>query len=302
MKRAAQDYSVVAQAALKASEEAATSKPTAGLYLVATPIGHSGDITLRALHLLAQADFVACEDTRVTGTLLTRYGIKAKLLPYHDHNAERQRPALLDKMLAGNVVVLVSDAGTPLIADPGYKLVQACLAEKISVTSLPGANAVLTALQLSGLPSDQFFFGGFLPAKTVARRQAIAAIKTVAATLIFYEAPSRITATLQELAEILGDRPAAVARELTKMFEEVRRGNLADLAKNFALQTTKGECVIMVGAAPEAAESDSNEVDALLRRTLKTHSVRDAAALVTAATAGNKRDIYARALSLAKKR
>ena len=222
----------------KRSEEGSGSdrscKPSAGLYLVATPIGNTGDITVRALELLKSCDAIACEDTRVTAKLLTRFGIRTPMLPYHEHNAAQMRPQLLARLAAGQVLALVSDAGTPLISDPGYKLVRACIEAGVAVTALPGANALLTALQLSGLPSDRFLFCGFLPNKTAARRAAIAELAAVPATLVMYESAQRLAGLLADLAEELGPRPAAMARELTKLFEEVRRGSLPELAAHYA--------------------------------------------------------------------
>lgn len=276
------------------------SKLPGGLYLVATPIGNAADITLRALETIARADVVACEDSRVTAKLLARHGIRAKLTPYHDHNAEAARPRLLAKLAAGGSVALVSDAGTPLISDPGYKLVRAALAQGLPVTAVPGASAVLSGLILSGLPTDRFFFAGFLPPRQTARRKAIAALAQVPATLVFFESMPRLAATLADLAAVLGGREAAVARELTKMFEEVRRGALAELAAGYAKSgPPKGEAVIVVGP-PAAAEADAAGLDEKLARALAAMSVRDAAAAVARETGLPRREVYARALALAR--
>jgi 16S rRNA (cytidine1402-2'-O)-methyltransferase len=232
-------------------EPAARFSP--GLYLVATPIGNLRDITLRALDLLGAADVVACEDTRVTAKLMARYGLAAPRIAYHEHNAERMRPHLIERLKSGAVVALVSDAGTPLISDPGYKLVRAALAEAIPVTSLPGPSSTLMGLVLSGLPCDRFLFAGFLPPKSVARRRALSELGGTRATLVFFETAPRLAAALADMAEILGDRQAAVARELTKLFEEVRRGSLGELTAQYrASGAPKGELVIVVAPVAPA--------------------------------------------------
>ncbi|HLN24236.1 MAG TPA: 16S rRNA (cytidine(1402)-2'-O)-methyltransferase [Patescibacteria group bacterium] len=278
------------------------SKPAPGLYLVATPIGNLDDITLRALKILQGADVVACEDTRVTGKLLSLLGISAQLTPYHEHNAERARPALMARIREGGVVALVSDAGTPLVSDPGYRLVRACIEDGLMVTSAPGASAVLTALQLSGLPSDRFLFAGFLPTKQGARRAALAELSKVPATLVFYESPRRLDDCLPDMAAVLGGgRDAAVGRELTKMFEEVRRGTLDELAAHYSTtDAPKGEAVIVVGPPGAEAATSEADLDSQLRQAMTEHSLRDAAALVCAATGLPKREVYARAVLLTK--
>ena len=276
-------------------------KPSPGLYLVATPIGNTGDITLRALELLKTADVVACEDTRVTAKLLTRFGIHAHTLPYHEHNAAGMRPKLMEKLRAGQVVALVSDAGTPLISDPGYKLVQAVVEAGLPVTALPGASALLTALQLSGLPSDRFLFLGFLPNKSAARRAAIEEVSGLGATLVCYESAQRLAAMLADLAETLGPRPAAVARELTKLYEEVRRGSLPELAAHYAeAGPPKGEVVVVIGppAESEAETLDEAGLDAALKRALATSSLRDAVAEIARLSGQPRKAVYARALAL----
>ena len=283
----------------EASAGDAASKLPAGLYVVAVPIGNLGDITLRALQTLAGCDAVACEDTRVTGGLLHRYGIKQKLISYHDHNALGRQPELLARLAAGEAVALVSDAGTPLISDPGYKLVQACRAAGYPVTALPGASALLTALACGGLPTDQFLFAGFLPSKPTAREKALLALKSIPATLVFYEAPPRLDATLAAMAKIFGaERPAAVARELTKLYETVETGTLAELAARFHTEKTpKGEIVLMI-APPAPTQAEAPPLDALLREALRTHSLRDAVAAVSAATGIKKSEVYQRALGV----
>jgi 16S rRNA (cytidine1402-2'-O)-methyltransferase len=275
----------------------------AGLYVVATPIGNLRDITLRALDLLAAADVIACEDTRVTEKLMSRYGLAGQRLAYHEHNAERMRPLLIGKLKAGAVVALVSDAGTPLISDPGFKLVRAAIAEGIAVTTLPGASAALAALVLSGLPSDRFFFQGFLPPKEAGRRRVLGELANLPATLIVYETGPRLAATLADMAALLGDRPAAVARELTKLYEELRRGGLAALAAHYAAAgAPKGEIVIAVGGLDEAAARaavSGDELDAALDAALATMSVKDASVAVADATGRPRREVYQRALILA---
>ncbi|MCG8512447.1 MAG: 16S rRNA (cytidine(1402)-2'-O)-methyltransferase [Rhodospirillales bacterium] len=273
-----------------------------GLCLVATPIGNAADISLRALRALETADAVACEDSRVTGRLLALHGIKNSLTPYHEHNAAKVRPVLMKRLKNGESVALVSDAGTPLISDPGYRLVTECIEAGIPVSAVPGASSVLTALQLSGLPTDRFFFAGFLSPKTAARKKALSEVAEIPGSLIFLESPKRLAATLADMAEILGPRSAAVTRELTKLFEEVRRGSLPDLARDYAEQgPPKGEVTLVVGPPAEAAEIDDGELDDRLREALADNSLRDAAALVSAATGLPRKRVYARALALSKK-
>jgi 16S rRNA (cytidine1402-2'-O)-methyltransferase len=266
---------------------------------VATPIGNAGDITLRALELLRRADRIACEDTRVTCGLLARYGIATPLLAYHEHNAARMRPLLLERLRRGETIALVSDAGTPLVSDPGYKLVRAVVEAGIPVTTLPGASAALAALVLSGLPTDRFFFAGFLPPRSAARRTALAELAGIAATLIFFESAGRLADTLADMAAVLGARDAAVARELTKLYEEVRRGTVTELAEHYApVDPPKGEIVIVVGP-PAAAEASEAVIDDALRAALATLSMRDAVAAVAASLSAPRRRVYARALALA---
>src|SRR5215469_583515 len=279
-------------------ETGAASKLAPGLYLVATPIGNLADVTLRALDVLHRADAVLCEDTRVTAKLLARYGIAATTQPYHDHNAERVRPAVLARLKTGAVLALVSDAGTPLVSDPGYKLVRAALAEGIAVTVVPGASAALTALLGSGLPPDRFLFAGFLPPKAAARQRTLDEIKDVATTLIFYESAPRLGESLADMAAILGPRPAAVARELTKLHEEVRRDNLAALAEHYSVAgPPKGELVVVVGPPMPATATDA-ELDRALGAALARKSLREAVDEVAAVTGARRRQVYARALAL----
>ncbi len=278
-------------------------KLPSGLYVVSTPIGNLGDVTLRALATLKAADVVACEDTRVTAKLLTAYGIKKPLLSYHDHNAENRQPEMLRRISEGQAVALVSDAGTPLVSDPGYKIVVACREAGLAVIAVPGANAMLTAMACCGLPSDRFCFGGFLPPKTSARRIELDAWKKLDATLVFHETPPRLAASLSDMAAVLGgQRQAAVARELTKLFEEVRRGTLAELSAHYASSPLpKGEIVVVIGRPEAAAESCGEDERAsalkLLSERLPRLSVRDAVAEVAKITGMKRKEVYALALS-----
>ena len=276
--------------------------PAPGLYVVATPIGNARDITLRALDLLAGAHVVACEDTRITGKLLSLHGISAKLTAYHDHNAARVRPALLARLARGEAVVLVSDAGTPLISDPGYRLVVEAREAGIAVTTAPGPSALLAALTISGLPSDRFFFAGFLPPKRGPRRRALERLVAIPGTLLLFESARRLTGALADMAAVLGPREAAVCRELTKLYEEVRRGALDSLAAHYkGAGPPKGEVVIVI-APPEAVAEDLDEeaIDGLLRETLAKASLRDTAARVALATGLPRRRLYRRALEIVK--
>jgi 16S rRNA (cytidine1402-2'-O)-methyltransferase len=275
----------------------------AGLYVVATPIGNLGDMTARAIETLKAADVIACEDTRVTGVLLQRFAIATPMTPYHDHNADRVRPQLIARLQAGDVVALVSDAGTPLISDPGYKLVRDCAAAGVATIPLPGPSALLAAAAVAGLPTDRIQFAGFLPSKTGARREALMEFKSLRASLVFYESPQRLAETLADMAAVYGARDVAVCRELTKLHEEVRRGTLGELAATYAAaDTPKGEVVIVVGGAQENhAATTEAALDQALRGAMQTMSVRDAAASVAAALNHPRREVYARALTLSKK-
>lgn len=283
---------------MSASEESLPS----GLYIIATPIGNMGDITLRAIETLGKVDIIACEDTRETGKLTSVYDIKAQKVPYHDHNAAEMRPQILVMIKAGKAVALLSDAGMPLISDPGYKLVEACVAENLYVTCVPGASASLTGLVLSGLPSDRFTFFGFLPPKGGPRRATLAKLKTIPITIIFYETAPRLLECLEDMLEMLGDRPAAVARELTKKFEEVRRDTLSNLVAHYRdAGQPRGEIVLIVGGASEDAEELWNDerIDALLLQLFDDgHSVKDASNLAAAKSGRKKSDVYERALTL----
>ena len=271
-----------------------------GLYVVATPIGNARDITLRALDLLASADIIACEDSRVTRKLLLIHGIETPTLAYHDHNAARMRPRLMERLNKGEIVALVSDAGTPLISDPGYRLVNEVRAADIAVTALPGASAPMAALASAGMPTDRFLFAGFLPGKTVARRRTLAELAVVPATLVFFEAAPRLAASLADMGLELGPRAAAVLRELTKKFEEARHGTLSDLAAHYqAVGPPKGEIVVLVAPPDDKAESlDPAEIDAMLQAALGQGSVKDAAKALAEQTGLPRRDLYNRALEL----
>jgi 16S rRNA (cytidine1402-2'-O)-methyltransferase len=283
---------------LETATKAADAAP--GLYLVATPIGNLGDVTLRALELLAGANVIACEDTRVTRKLTERYGITTPLTSYHEHNAAEARPKLLARLADGQAVALVSDAGTPLISDPGYKLVRAACEAGHAVTALPGASAVLTALSVAGLPTDHFFFEGFLPPRQGARQKRIAALANVPATLVLFESGPRIAAALADLAATLGTRAAAICRELTKLHEEVKRSDLVTLAHEYSTGAeTRGEFVIVVAPPPDGSETADN-IDDLLRQALTRVSVKDAVGEVALATGRPRREVYQRALVLAR--
>ena len=279
------------------------ARPAApGLYVVATPIGHLGDVTLRALEVLAGADVIACEDTRVTRTLLDRYGIRTPLTPYHDHNAATARPKLLARLADGAVVALVSDAGTPLISDPGYKLVGAARDAGHAVTAVPGASSVLAALAVAGLPTDRFLFAGFLPPKPGARSTRIAELAAIPATLVLFETGPRLAAALADLAAALGSRTAAVCRELTKLYEEVRRGDLAALAADYAAAPApRGEIVLVIGP-PEAGAPDEADIDGMLRAALSRATLKDAVAEVAAVVGVSRRELYQRALAVTAER
>jgi 16S rRNA (cytidine1402-2'-O)-methyltransferase len=266
--------------------------------LVATPIGNIRDVTLRALDVLASADILACEDTRVTAKLLRLYGISAaQTFPYHEHNAEKMRPKLLARLRAGASVALVSDAGTPLVSDPGYKLVREAVAAGIAVHAIPGPSAGIAALVSAGLPTDRFLFAGFPPPRKAGRVRVFKDLARVPASLVFFESARRLAASLADMAGVFGPRPAAVARELTKLHEEVRRDTLVALAQHYgAAGPPKGEVVIVV--APPAPDAVPADIDALLREALARMSLRDAAAAISDATGASRREVYARALAL----
>jgi 16S rRNA (cytidine1402-2'-O)-methyltransferase len=272
---------------------------SAGLHLVATPIGNLRDITLRAIEVLAAADLIACEDTRHSRKLLDHYGITTPVTPYHDHNAAVARPKLIERLLQGAAIALISDAGTPLVSDPGYKLVRETLCAGCHVSALPGPSAVLGALTVSGLPSDRFLFAGFLPAKETARRSRIEELRSIPATLVLFETGRRIAGALADLAAGLGPRPAAVCRELTKLHEEIRRADLASLAREYARQgEARGEIVLVIAGPAEPEQMSAAEVDDLLRAALAQLPLKQAVAQTATATGQPRRTIYQRALGL----
>lgn len=270
-----------------------------GLYLVATPIGNLGDISARATEVLKAADVIACEDTRNTKKLLTLLGITEKTLTaYHEYNADKVRPKILERLRNNEMIALVSDAGTPLVSDPGYRLVQDCIDQNIYVTAVPGASAVLTALQLSGLPCHRFLFQGFLPTKTAARQKELALLADIPATLIFYESPQRLEETLRDMVSVLGDRKASVVREITKKFEQTVRGTFSELLENYRENGfPKGEIVIVVAPAQQKKLS-GEEIERLLEDALKTMSVKEAVAEVVKKTGESKKNVYQKALEI----
>lgn len=277
--------------------------PPVGLVLVSTPIGNLQDLSPRAAAVLGAAGTVLCEDTRVTARLCAVLGITPTLLALHDHNEDGRIPQVLRLLAEGRLVALVSDAGTPLVSDPGYRLVRAVLEAGLPVSAVPGANAALLALTLSGLPPHPFLFLGFLPPKGAARRAALARLRAaeragLAATLLFHEAPHRLAEALADMADLLGSRPAAVARELTKRFEEVVRGTLPELAARYAATPPRGEVTLVIGPPPDEPAPVGADLDALLRAALEGHSLKEAVAEVTAATGLPRRVVYARALAL----
>ncbi|MEQ8900257.1 MAG: 16S rRNA (cytidine(1402)-2'-O)-methyltransferase [Roseovarius sp.] len=277
-------------------------KLAAGLYLIATPIGAARDITLRALDLLAAADVLVAEDTRSLRRLMDIHGLSLgdrPLWPYHDHNGARMRPRIMAALGEGKSVLYASEAGTPMVADPGFDLGRAAVAEGFDLISAPGPSAVITALTLSGLPTDRFLFAGFLPNTSGKRKTALGEVAEVPATLVFYESPKRVAAMLRDAAEVLGAaRPAALCREITKKFEEVRRGTLADLAEGCAGAAPKGEIVVVVGRGDSGNISEL-DLDTVLREALQAGSVRDASDQVAARLRLPRRKVYQRALVLA---
>lgn len=274
---------------------------SAGLYLVATPIGSARDITLRALDVLAAADVIAAEDTRTARKLMDIHGVALggrRLVAFHDHSDRAAATRLVAAAQEGRSVAYVSEAGTPLVSDPGYELVREAIAQGVAVVAVPGASAVLAGLAVAGLPTDRFLFAGFLPSQAAARATAIGELRGIAATLVFYESPRRLAATLADLAQGLGGtRPAVVARELTKRFEEVVRGSLADLAERYTSEEVKGEVVLLVGHGVEAA-TDADTIRAALAEAMKTMRIKDAATAVAGATGLPRREIYQIALGL----
>jgi 16S rRNA (cytidine1402-2'-O)-methyltransferase len=279
----------------------AAPKLPGGLYLVATPIGNLADITLRALQTLAGVNVIACEDTRMTRKLTERFGIAAELTPYHEHNALTARPKLLRRLAQGEAVALVSDAGTPLVSDPGFKLVREACAGSYFVTALPGPSAVLAALCLAALPTDRFFFAGFLPPKPTARRARLKNLARLDATVVIFESGHRVRETIVDLAEAMGPREAAICRELTKLHEEVTRAQLAELAASVEALKTRGEFVLVIGPpGTQLPEMAAVALDEVLRAALKDYSLKDAVAHAVELSGRPRREVYARALELAK--
>jgi 16S rRNA (cytidine1402-2'-O)-methyltransferase len=273
-------------------------KLPAGLYVLATPIGNARDISLRALDTLRGCDLIAAEDTRVTSKLLAIHGVSKPLMAYNDHNAARERPKILARLERGEAVVLVSDAGTPLVSDPGYKLVREVISIGAPVIALPGPSAVLAGLTLAGLPSDRFLFAGFLPNRQGERKSTLEELKGVQATLIFFESAQRLSESLAAMAQVLGDRPAVMARELTKLHEEVRRGLLSQLAAHYEKAgPPKGEVTLLIGPPPEVV-ADMGKIDAALKAALPFMPVKAAAEMIAGLTDGSRKEIYARALEL----
>ncbi len=277
---------------------ASVPPPQPGLYIVSTPIGNLRDITLRALDILRAADMVLAEDTRQTRKLLNAYGLDTPLIAYHDHNVAKQLPKVLKALGDGKIMAQVSDAGTPLVSDPGYKLVRAAIEAGYNVTAIPGASALLAALVVAGLPSDRFLFAGFLPAKQAARLRALNGLSSITATLVFFESPARIERTLMDMQTALGDRPAALARELTKKFEQTRRGRLSDILTTVHHEPPRGEIVLLVGPPETPSQWDSAQVDAALREAIAQNGVKQAAKDIAEHSGWSKRDVYNRAIQL----
>lgn len=301
--RSSVDYPKLAAGIIQSNGDCWEKLP-AGLYVISTPIGNLGDITLRALITLSTVDVIACEDTRVTGKLLAYYGIKKPLLSCHDHNIEQRLPTILQHLKDGLAIGMTCDAGTPLISDPGYRIVKACREAAQPVIPIPGANAMLCALACCGLPSDRFTFVGFLPPQKTARRKALNAIKSIDGTLVFYETAPRLTAMLLDIEAVLGSqRTVAVAREMTKLFEEVRTGTCSDLVAYYtASPQIKGEITVLVAPVAKTAEvmddSNSGDVKQLLLELLQTMSLRDAVVTAVARTGLRRMEVYALALEL----
>ena len=278
------------------SDTGPTTPLSAGLYIVATPIGNLGDITLRAIDVLTRCNTVACEDTRVTGKLLHHLGISQNLWRYDDHSEAADRDRLIEKM-QGGAVALVSDAGMPLVSDPGYRLVRQAREAGIAVRVVPGANAPLSALALSGLPNDRFLFAGFLPAKEKAREQVLQELAPIRTTLIFFETAPRLTKSLAAIGQALPGRDVAVARELTKLYEECRRGTAQELLDHYTINPPRGEIVLLVGPPGEVVP-DADDAETMLRELLLTQKPSHAAGMVAKATGLDRKALYARALEM----
>jgi len=274
-----------------------------GLYLVATPIGNLSDMGQRALDILRTADVIACEDRRVTTKLLDHYDIKKPLISYHEHNADRAGPDVIKRLQQSQMVALVSDAGTPLLSDPGYKLVQSCIDAHIHLSAIPGPSSILMALVLSGLPTDRFYFHGFLPSKTTARQKALFKLVPVPGSLVFLESPKRLAKSLADIDQVLGSRQCAVSRELTKLYEDVKRGSVSELAGYYSeTGPPKGEITIVVGPATKTTNISDAEIDQALKDAFRTLSTRDAVRQVTSQFGLRKKTVYQRALLLEKQK
>ena len=270
-----------------------------GLHIVSTPIGNLGDITLRAIAVLRAADAIACEDTRVTRKLKTELRLSAPLISYHEHNADKATSEIIERLKSGEIVALVSDAGTPLVSDPGYRLVNATIDENLTVIPIPGASALLAALSASGLPTDRFLFEGFLPKKANARHKLLQRAALINASIVFFESPKRLTRSLLDMARILGNREAIIARELTKRYEEVSRGALESLIKNFeSTATPRGEITIVVAPPLNKGGAPPKDLDKMLINALSENSTRDAVTTIAAETGLQRRSLYQRALRL----
>ena len=272
---------------------------TPGLYIVSTPIGNAQDISLRALKVLTEVTAVICEDTRVAKKLFKIHGIANKLLSYHEYNATRARPKIIKRLLENQTLALISDAGSPLISDPGYKLITSCIHHQIPFTVVPGASALLTALLISGQPVDKFFFHGFLPRKSNNRRRALESLIAVPGSLVFFETGYRLCETLTDMDKILGNREVAIARELTKRFEEVKRGRLSDISQFYAVNTTpKGELTLVVSPKVEKTKLDEKSLEMHIAKALEKHSTKDTVNLISKKTGASKREVYKRAIEI----
>ena len=275
------------------------SKP--GLTLVSTPIGNLGDISLRAIEALRSADKILCEDTRVSKKLLEKHGIVSRLSNYHEHNAKLVRPKIIDGLKAGAKIVLISDAGTPSISDPGYQLVKACIKNDLKISTVPGPTALIAALTISGLPTDSFYFGGFLPNKRNARRKKLLEKKELETTLIFYDSAKRLLDSLKDANYCLGERPAAIARELTKIHEDVQRGNILELLEYYERNgPPKGEVVVVIGPPAKKPNVDQKELKLLLQELLSNNSLRDSVKLATDKLGVSRSIVYEQALNINK--
>ncbi|NVN98918.1 MAG: 16S rRNA (cytidine(1402)-2'-O)-methyltransferase [Geobacteraceae bacterium] len=271
------------------------------LYIVATPIGNLEDMTFRAVRTLKEVDLIAAEDTRHSRKLLNHYGIATRMTPYHDHNEQLKTDYLIERLMAGENVAIITDAGTPCIADPGYRVAKAASGHGIRIVPIPGASAITTALSASGLPSDRFIFEGFLPPKQGKRKSRLLELKIDTRVIILYEAPHRLIATLTDINEIFGDCETLVVRELTKMHEEFRRGTPAELLEQYAKQPVKGEIVILISPAEERQDTPQHDIELMIKSLLEDHSLKDTVTRVSAETERPRTEIYAIALAIKNK-